>query len=257
MLTIISVFTCLVFASLYPLCFWIVRGHPIANDFRKFNILITNLAGGFGLVIVLFMNVPLLVKVAVAVWKAALLSVSSYSWKKEKINLWLMSFPSILGIFAFAQFQKHFMDLTYSSVFAVSLGGVILCLSLFSMILGHWYLNVPGLPIRYLVRSTYIFWFSLGSRGIWDLYTVWTQKIIHTGDMIYLYQFILRVDGFLILVPLFFGTFLPIFLLYFVHGTLKVKSTQSATGLLYIIVIAILMGDLAYKYYFYKFGVAL
>ena len=257
MLTIITVFTCLVFSSLYLLCFWLVREHPIDTSFRKFNIMMANLIGGVGLVILLLMHIPLSVKIMALLWKGTLLSVSSFLWKKEKINAPLMTLPSILGIATLVQFQAQFTPVSWDAVFVLLLGGAVFCLSLFSMILGHWYLNVHGLPISYLMRSTYVFWSFLVVRFVWDLYALMTQKIIHSGDTIYLYEFIGRSDGFLLSIALFFGTLLPVILIYFVKETLRVKSTQSATGLLYVIVIAVLMGDLAYKYYLFRFGLAL
>ncbi len=257
MLTVISVFTCLSFSAVYPLAFWLVRGHPINEGFRKFNLGLTNFIGGSGLVLLLFMNVPVSVKALALLWKASLISVSAYSWKREKINTWLMSFPSVLGIMACVFFQREFIAVNFESVVVMILGGIILCVSLFAMILGHWYLNVTGLPIKYLRKTTNAFWFFLIIRGLWDIFFLVTKKIIHGGDSILIYQFLARVDGFLLSIALFFGTLLPIILIHFVLETLKVKSTQSATGLLYIIVIAVLMGDLAYKYYLFRFSLFL
>ena len=257
MLTNISILTGLVFSSLYPLCFWLVYGHPIDTSFRKFNIGITNFIGGLTLVAVLCINFSLTIKIAVLIWKCSLLLISAYSWKKEKINTGLITLPSILGVIAFTLFYKQFITVSPKVIIVTTLGGLVLCASLFTMILGHWYLNVHGLPIKYLERSTYAFWFLLGLRGLWNCYALLTQKIIHAGDLILLYNFVARTDGFLLLVPIFFGTLLPIALIYFVVETLKAKSTQSATGILYVIVIMVLMGDLAYKYYLLKFGIVL
>ena len=75
--------------------------------------------------------------------------------------------------------------------------------------------------------------------------------------MIPLYVFMNRMDGFFLWVAIFFGTLLPLICNYFVIGTLKVKSTQSATGILYAILVAVFMGDLTYKYYLFKYGIAL
>ena len=57
------------------------------------------------------------------------------------------------------------------------------------------------------------------------------------------------MEGIFLLVAFFFGTLFPLVSIYFVWGTLKVKSTQSATGILYVLLSAILIGDIAYKYY--------
>ena len=56
---------------------------------------------------------------------------------------------------------------------------------------------------------------------------------------------------------IFFGALFPLFSLYFVLGTLKLKNTQAATGILYVTLCSVLLGDLTYKYYLIKFGIPL
>ncbi len=257
MLTVISVFTCITFSSFYLLGFWIVRGHSIAASFRKFNLTAANLIAGLGLVVLVLMNIPLSIKIFACVWKISIFSVSRYSWKTEKVNVWLLTIPSVLGVILMCMFLGQFLNVGWGAVSVVALGCTVLCLSLFTMILGHWYLNVPGLPIKYLMRASNIFWGVVTARALVDIILLVTQKMLYHGDYIWLYQFVGRAEGFLLFVPLFFATLLPIVLLYFVKGTLDVKSTQSATGILYVIVIGVLMGDLAYKYYLFKYGIAL
>lgn len=254
MLTTIPVLSFLLFGALYPLCFWFIGGNSIVTDFRKFNLGLANFVAGAGIVILLFMPVPWPLKAGVLAWKAVLLSVSSYSWKKEKINLWLILLPVVCGILAVGGLQGYFVNGTNALVPVTMLGGLILCLSFFAMILGHWYLNVPGLPIHYLTGVTRIFVAMLMVRLIWDAGMIATSKILYFGDWMPLYNFMFHIEGFLLLVAVFFGTILPVFLVYLTLETLKVKSTQSATGLLYIVVIAVLMGDLSYKYYLFKYG---
>ena len=75
--------------------------------------------------------------------------------------------------------------------------------------------------------------------------------------MISIVQFMTRMDGFLLIIALFFGVILPIITLHFVKEVLKLKNTQSATGILYVILCSILFGDITYKYYLIKFGITL
>ncbi len=257
MLIKIFLITCLTFAIIYPLCFWISFNDPLKNNFHKFHIGLPNFVGGVAVVVLLFMNIPLVVKVAVLCWKASLLSVSSYSWKKDYPNPRLFVIPFLLGIFAFYIVQKEFIAPGLDILFFSLLGGFILCSSIFAMNLGHWYLNVHGLPIHHLKRTVYVFWFFLLVRLIGDLYFIVTDKIIIQGDILPMYTFIQRMDGFFLLVALFFGTLFPLMALYFVRGTLEVKSTQSATGILYVILIAVFIGDLTYKYYLIQYGIPL
>lgn len=257
MLTTITVLTCLIFSALYPLCFWLVKGHPIDASFRRFNLGMANFAGGLSLGILLSMNVPENLKILACLWQGLTFLTSFLLWNKTDVNRWLLTLSSLFGVAAYAQFQNALLPSQPASIAVTTLGGLVLCISLFAMILGHWYLNVHGLPIEYFLKTTYAFWVIVSLRGIWDVCALFTQKIVHGGDSIFLYQFLRRIDGILLFVPIFFGTLLPIILLYFVKETLKVKSTQSATGLLYCIVIAVLMGDLGYKYFLFKFGLVL
>ncbi len=259
MLIVIPVVTCLLFGAIYPLCFWLVGPQAIQDSFRKFNLGMTNFVSGLGVVVLFFLNVPLEIKLAVLGWKIFLLSVSSYLWKKPKMNLWLMTAPCLVGIYTAQIVIRQFSGERYDflAMSAVILGGAILCLSLFVMILGHWYLNVSGLPISYLTRASKVFWAFLCARVIWDTIASVTQHVNFMGDSILLFQFFGHVEGFFLSVAIFFGAVLPALLMYFVMETIKVKSTQSATGMLYVILIAVLMGDLAYKYYFFKFNLAL
>ena len=107
------------------------------------------------------------------------------------------------------------------------------------------------------MRAVNLAWAFLAVRVLWDVWGLWFQKIIHRGDVISYFEFLMRPDGYLLVIPLFFGTLLPAVLMYFVKETLKVKSTQSATGILYCVVTAVLMGDLTYRYFQLKFAIHL
>jgi len=137
------------------------------------------------------------------------------------------------------------------------LGGFILAACLFAMNLGHWYLNVHGLPISHLRRATYMFWGLCALRLIWDGYLVCTQTVYYQGEPIPLILFMQSLDGFFLWIAIFFGTVFPVIGCWFVKGVLDLKNNQSATGILYVLLSAVLIGDLSYKYYMVKFGIAL
>src|SRR3990167_581981 len=109
MLIPISILTCLIFCTLYPLNFWLVQGHPIDAGFRKFNLGLVNVVGGLTLVAILLLPFPIEIKIITALWKASLLSVSSYSWKKERVNPLLLSAASMGGIIATMAFTNLFV----------------------------------------------------------------------------------------------------------------------------------------------------
>ncbi len=267
MLITIPLLTALLFASIYPLCFWISARDPLKNDFHKFHIGLPNFVGGVGVVGLLFMDVPLFLKVAAVLWKALFIFLSYHYWKKGTVNPRMITIPCVVGLGVFCLVLDHLVILPHSSQLIASsraaimgsaiLDGFILCLSFYTMNLGHWYLNVHGLPMSHLKRAVYVFWFFLILRGLLDLWALLTMRIFSRGEMISLWQFVGQMDGFFLVIAFFFGTMFPIISLWFVKGTLDVKSTQSATGILYVVVSSVLIGDITYKYYLIRYGLGL
>lgn len=258
MLILLTILTSLIFSVIYPLCFWICHKDPLKNNFHKFHIGLPNVVGGVTVVSLLLMDIPLETKLVVLLWKAVFIAVSRISWKKQYPDARWMSIPPVLGVYAF---YRVMMDLTgtggVAPLIVWLLGGTIFCSALFAMNLGHWYLNVHGLPVAHLKRAVNVFGFFLILRLVWDAWFLATGKVLYGGEWIPLVKFITGLDGFFLLIALMFGLLFPLASLYFVHGTLKLKNTQSTTGILYVILCAVLIGDLAYKYYFIRFGIYL
>ena len=80
---------------------------------------------------------------------------------------------------------------------------------------------------------------------------------MYGGEQTRCLDFMNSMDGFMLWMALFFGVLFPLAGLYFAFGTLKLKNTQATTGILYVLLSAVLLGDLAYKYYLIKFGIAM
>jgi hypothetical protein len=127
-----------------------------------------------------------------------------------------MAVPCLLGIVAYSQLQAFFISPGLEKTIIGILGGLIFAVSLYAMNLGHWYLNVHGLPMSHLQRATYVFWSLLALRLLWDLVFIFSTNIIYRGDTISMLHFMNTLDGFLLWVALFFGTLFPIVSVYFV-----------------------------------------
>ena len=113
---------------------------------------------GVTVVSLLFMDIPLATKLVVLLWKAVFIAASRISWKKQYPDALWMSIPVLLGIYAF---YRVMTDMTGAGGLvpwiAWLLGGFILCSALFAMNLGHWYLNVHGLPIAHFKKAVNVF----------------------------------------------------------------------------------------------------
>jgi hypothetical protein len=207
--------------------------------------------GGVGVVFVFLIPaiVPANVRIGEVVWLVSLLVVTGYYWNQESIKKWVITIPSIFGVIAFYRILSELISGDIELFMISLLGGFILCGALFSMILGHWYLNVVSLPISMLKSTVKFLIFIVALRFIWDLEFIVMGEIQYNGVSVSMIKFLQTFDGFFLIFALFFGTLLPLILGILTLKTIAIKSTQSATGLLYVIVISVVMADLFYKYY--------
>ncbi len=210
--------------------------------------------GGVGVVFVFLIPaiVPANVRIGEVVWLVSLLAVTGYYWNQESIKKWVITIPSIFGVIAFYRILSELISGDIELFMISLLGGFILCGALFSMILGHWYLNVVSLPISMLKSTVKFLILIVALRFIWDMGYIFMGEVstIRAGSLpVSMTQFLQTFDGFFLIFALFFGTLLPLILGILTLKTIAIKSTQSATGLLYVIVISVVMADLFYKYY--------
>ena len=77
------------------------------------------------------------------------------------------------------------------------------------------------------------------------------------GKYLPLYAFAATLDGFLLTVAVFFGTLFPLAATWLVQRTLHAKSTQAATGILYVVVVAAIIGDFSYRFFLLRYGAVL
>ncbi|MCB0418858.1 MAG: hypothetical protein H6617_06470 [Bdellovibrionaceae bacterium] len=127
------------------------------------------------------------------------------------------------------------------------LSALLLGFTMAAMIVGHWYLVQPKLSIAELRRTTLIFIgllfvrFAFGSYGLWTLTS-------GKGEM-EIYRYLLGgYPGLFIVMRWFWGLVGPLVLCYFIWSTVRIRSTQSATGILYVAVVCVLAGEILSQY---------
>lgn len=131
--------------------------------------------------------------------------------------------------------------------------------------LGHWFLNVPNVHIRELMRITeFIFiglFIKLGEL-IWNLVTFKPRAMFSVDDMGRPLAEFIQLDavtqlgalgegilglGFfgqiVFVARILWGVAAPLFLVFLVARTVKMRSTQSATGILYAMCVMVLIGE--------------
>lgn len=117
-----------------------------------------------------------------------------------------------------------------------------------AMILGHWYLVVLDLPIAALRRLTLLLVAGLVLRTL-------VVGLALAGPVQAGYEGALMVatglwsaDGVFVWMRLLFGIAGPFSLIWFIWKTVEIRSTQSATGILYVQLFLVLSGELLAKY---------
>jgi hypothetical protein len=257
MLIVIPALTCVIFGSAYPLFFWTNYNKTVNRSFYRFNLGLATIIGSVGLFFMWFIDLSIQTKIGAGIWIALLMAVTAYFWSKASIKEWIVTIPSLLGGIVFFQILEQLVVLDWSMRIVSVLSGLIICNALFAMILGHWYLNVAQLPIIYLQRVTKVLLILLVLRLVWDLYAVIATEVTILGTIVPLFNFLHLIDGVFIYLAFFFGALFPLIITFMALKSVMMNATQSATGLLYIGVISVAMGDLIYKYYLLQYGLVL
>lgn len=126
-----------------------------------------------------------------------------------------------------------------------------------AMILGHWYLVVLDLPITALRRLTVLLVAGLGLRTAVVAYALLGPVHAGLADALAVAGGVFNPDGIFVWMRLLFGLLGPLSLIWFIWKTVEIRSTQSATGILYIQLFLVMAGELLATYLRITAGLAL
>jgi protein NrfD len=117
-----------------------------------------------------------------------------------------------------------------------------------AMILGHWYLVVLDLPIAALRRLTMLLVVALVLRALVLAFAL--VGPVHAGyeGARLVASGLFSPDGVFVWMRILFGIVGPFSLIWFIWKTVELRSTQSATGILYVQLFLVLSGELLAKY---------
>jgi protein NrfD len=117
-----------------------------------------------------------------------------------------------------------------------------------AMVLGHWYLVVLDLPITALRRLTVLLIVGLVVRTVLVGFVLAGPVHAAYEDARAVAAGLWSPDGVFVWMRLLFGLLGPLSLLWFIWKTVEIRSTQSATGILYVQLFLVLSGELLAKY---------
>ncbi len=118
-----------------------------------------------------------------------------------------------------------------------------------AMILGHWYLVLPSMDVsllqsmvRFHIGST-VLRIAVVAGVLWAALATWEAP---SGARYAAY--IWSLDGVFLWQRVLFGLLGPVVLAYLTWETAKIRSTQSATGILYVDFFTVIVGEVLAKY---------
>ena len=117
-----------------------------------------------------------------------------------------------------------------------------------AMILGHYYLVILDLPIAALRRLTVLLIAGLFLRSVVVAVALALGDAGAYQDLRAVAAGLWSPDGVFVWMRLLFGLAGPLSLIWFIWKTVEIRSTQSATGILYVQLFLVLSGELLAKY---------
>ncbi len=164
-----------------------------------------------------------------------------------RAGLWLASAVSLAGI---ALATKAVWP-----ALSIASGGIAMGTVLSAMILGHWYLAGPGLSFDLLVRASKVFLGSLVARLVLVLVVLAVYRDLGTlGGVVSNSSTAVFLSG-VLWTRLVAGLAAPIVFAWMVWQCARIKSNQSATGILYATIVFVLVGEALAQYYRAQTGV--
>ena len=120
-----------------------------------------------------------------------------------------------------------------------------------AMILGHWYLVLPSMEVGYLQSIVGMHIVSMAARVVVVAVAVWFAIATFRPDLDAgpsFRHYIFSIDGIFFWQRVLFGLAGPAVLSYLTWETAKIRSTQSATGILYVDFFTVVVGEVLAKY---------
>ena len=185
-----------------------------------------------------------------------LFSVTVGGRNRTPLASFFLGVLSILGTIVLEVTTIHPYPLHIPMIINAGLSTLLLGFSMNAMLLGHWYLVQPKLSIKELKRICLVLVILIVLRFLFGTYGLYT--LIQGKSEADVYKYLLSSSpGIFVLMRWCWGLLGPLVLAYPIWGTVKIRSTQSATGLLYIVVLFVITGEILSLYLAAFFGISL
>lgn len=163
--------------------------------------------------------------------------------------LWIASFTGLLGLIMTGVGYSHHMSqgsFIYLLPLNFSFSALLMGAGLVGMNLGHCYLTNIHLPISPYKRLSLLFLAFL----LLQLF-ISTFSFIQLNDMALLKKalYLENIEGLFLWIRILVGFLGPLILIFMIHHTIRIRSTQSATGLMYVAMMMVIAGEFFSRFF--------
>ncbi len=163
---------------------------------------------------------------------------------------------SALGAIVLEVTTVHPYPLHIPMMINAVLSTLLLGFAMNAMLLGHWYLVEPKLSIKELKRICLVLVILIGVRFVFGSYGVFS--LIRGKSQIEIFKYLFSSStGIFVLMRWSWGLLGPLLLVYPIWETVKMRSTQSATGILYVAVLFVVTGEILSLYLAAYYGISM
>ncbi len=137
-----------------------------------------------------------------------------------------------------SDFEFRISDFPRSGLVGAYVSAAVLGAALSAMLMGHSYLIAPTMSLTPLLRLLFLLTAALVLRMILEGWRLWWWTRGHSWDNL--------SNETLLWLPVRWGVglLLPLGLVWMAWQTTRIRSTQSATGILYVVVVFVFLGEL-------------
>lgn len=156
---------------------------------------------------------------------------------------------ALLSVLYFFQ-NTHLFLIVYGLTSILYMGVIT-----YSMLLGHWYLVTPRLSVKPLLMANGILWFLAAVKiGILIYSLIQDGRFFVEGSTFgagYMFNWVILT------MRVGWGYAVVLLMSYFSWRLIRMRSTQSATGVLYAMTFFVLVGELTAMYMYFRYGMFL
>lgn len=163
----------------------------------------------------------------------------------------LVPLAGLVSVWSAALVTDNMQLLGFGLPLAVLAGAMALGSALTGLSLGHWYLVSPTLSVRPLIQVTFLCIGALVAQSLLLVVLLILPGVSQDG-----LRLLFGEDTVFLGVRVVFGLFAPLIASVMTWRTARIRSLDSATGLLYIVAALILAGEIAARTLYFLTGVA-